>query len=338
MKVVVHCLFLLSLALPVPAAVLSGQVKRLPAGERVEVMAYPFSEQRLQGKTPYHVLVDPEGRFELDLPVGGYFLLARGENMFGYYGRNPVAVPEQGLAGVVIPLVAAVSREPGRPAGASSGLAGRVTWQGRPVAGVAINVYSDMARGFRGLGSGMIGFTDEEGRFRLAVAPGRYYLLARKRNAGAPFGPLEAGDLFGFYPGNPVEVKDGRSTHVVIELVEVPEKAPAADAVIGGTTHISGRVLDEEGRPVAGVRVLLYMDPAMIRQPALVSRVTGADGRYDLSFPKGGRYFLVARDMLGGPPSAGQLYGPYQGAPGGMVQVETGAAIEGVDIVVHRLQ
>lgn len=316
---------------------LTGEVKYLPSGSKVEVFAYPYSEQRLSGETPFHVQVSGEGEFRLDLPSDGYFLLARGDGLFGYYGRNPIAVPEQGLTGIVIPLVSAHPLLPDYQGSVEQGVIGQVRYKGKPVSGVAINVYGDMVRGFKGMGLGLAGPTDSNGQFFLDMPPGDYYILARKRFSGAQRGPLEVGDLFGFYAANPLTITGRGVQKIAIDLVEVPEKALAANVAIGGQTHIIGHVVDDKGEAVSGVRVLLYMDPLMIRQPAMVSRPTEDDGRFELSFPKGGDYYLVARDALGGPPSQGERYGQYQGPQGPLVRVETGGTLN-VRIVVRRLQ
>ena len=56
-----------------------------------------------------------------------------------------------------------------------------------------------------------------------------------------------------------------------------------------------------------------------------------------LSFPKGGHYYLAARDELGGTPAPGELYGRYQGSPDHSVNVETGKLLTGVDIRVEEV-
>ncbi len=41
----------------------------------------------------------------------------------------------------------------------------------------------------------------------------------------------------------------------------------------------------------------------MLNRPEFVSQPTGKDGKFVISFPQGGAYFLAARDMLGGTPA-----------------------------------
>ena len=150
-------------------------------------------------------------------------------------------------------------------------------------------------------------------------------------------GPLDAGDLFGYLPGNPLVLKDGEVARVHIPVIEVPEKVDRHAADLFGNTLIAGRVLDPHGKPVAGVQVLLYDDPMMLNRPLYVSRNTGADGHYQLSFPKGGRYYLAARNVLGGTPSPGELYGRYQGATDHSIVIETGKTLEGIEIEVDEV-
>ncbi|NIS77031.1 MAG: carboxypeptidase regulatory-like domain-containing protein, partial [Deltaproteobacteria bacterium] len=76
-------------------------------------------------------------------------------------------------------------------------------------------------------------------------------------------------------------------------------------------TSISGRVLDADGNPVAGARVHVYTYVQMSERPKYVGERTGADGKYTVSLPKGGTYYLAARNRFGGPPRIGDLYGRY---------------------------
>jgi hypothetical protein len=75
----------------------------------------------------------------------------------------------------------------------------------------------------------------------------------------------------------------------------------------------------------------------MLNRPLYVSQPTGADGRFQLSFPVGGTYYLAARNTLGGTPTPGDLYGRYQGTGGPAIKVETGQAIENLQVVVEEV-
>lgn len=54
---------------------------------------------------------------------------------------------------------------------------------------------------------------------------------------------------------------------------------------------ISGKVVDEQGRPVAGARVFISRSPGPVPDTALV---TGEDGSFTLSAPMAGKYEITS--------------------------------------------
>jgi len=304
----------------------------------VEVAAYPAAGGTLSGPAPYAAAPSMEdGRFELELPTGTYYLLARGEGWFSYYGRNPVTVPEQGLADLNIGLVATAPPPNLAAPFIDSGIAGRVLWEGRPLAGALLYVYTDLTSDLKGMGYVMGGPTDADGYFEVAVPAGTYYVLARKRSGAASVGPLRAGDFAGYFPGNPVRVGAADVVAVTVPMLVVPDKVNNLQGSLFGQTSIRGRIIDHQGAPVAGVRAVLYSDPQMLNRPLYVSAPTTEDGTYVLSFPSGGTYYLAARNTLGGAPGPGDLYGTWDGNPDHALEVAEGAALTGLDIVVEEM-
>jgi hypothetical protein len=304
----------------------------------VEVRAFPAATLSFAGEPPFTSKpTGADGLFALDLPPGGYYLLASGNGWFSYYGRNPLTVSMEGLSGINLLLVPAVTAPPEMPVTIGSGVAGRVLHDGKPVANAIIFVYPDLSAQFKGFGLGMSAPTDEKGHFEAPLPAGSYYLVARVRHGGALTGPLQAGDLFGFLPGNPVTVGAGAVTKVTVPVIAVPEKASRHAATMFGQTRISGKIVDRGGKPLAGLQALLYSDDAMLNRPLYVSPVTGDDGLFHLSFPTGGTFYLAARSSLGGTPAPGDLYGRYQGATGPALKIETGQSLEGVQIVVETV-
>jgi hypothetical protein len=200
-----------------------------------------------------------------------------------------------------------------------------------------VAVYPDLSSQLKGLGLGMSAPTDAQGYFELSLGSGTYYLVVRVRQNGQMAGPLKAGDLFGYLPGNPLVADEGELARVHIPLIEVPEKVERHAASLFGNTLVSGRVLDKDRRPVAGLQVLLYDDAMMLNRPLYVSQKTAADGSYQLSFPRGGHYYLAARNELGGTPAPGELYGRYQGSPDHSIKIETGKTLTDVEIVVNEV-
>ncbi len=324
---------------PAFAATVSGKVtvKALPAaGVRVE--AYPVGGSTLTGPAPYRSNVSTgDGLFALELPPGTYYFLARGDELFAYYGRNPVTVPAAGLAEMNLGLVSRHPPAPGREPQTATGLLGRVGTGEGPLTGAVIYVYTDLTSDLKGMGLAMTAPTDAQGIFEVQLPPGTYYLVARQRRSGGFAGPLQAGDYIGYYPENPVRVTEGEVIRVAIPMLEVPEKVDRLAASLFGQTSIHGRIVDRQGRPVQGVRAFLYDDPQMLNRPLYVSQPTGEDGTFVLSFPRGGDYYLSARNALGGAPAPGELFGTYDAAADHVVRVETGQALTGIEIVVEEM-
>jgi len=150
-------------------------------------------------------------------------------------------------------------------------------------------------------------------------------------------GPLRSGDYSGYAPENPVRVSSGRVTLLSIPVLEVPEKIDLLSNSLFGQTSLHGQVLNQAGQPVAGIRVVLYSDAQMFNRPGYVSQPTDAEGRFVLSFPHGGTYYLAARQQLGGAPAPGELYGTYDGTPDHSLKIETGEQKEGVMIRVEEM-
>lgn len=305
----------------------------------IEVDAYPVTTSTLVGPAPFRSAVTAtDGLFRLALPPGEYYLLARGDGHFCYYGRNPVAIPGEGLSGLNLGLVAAQAGAPRREAGIAEGVAGYLLHEGQPLAGAVVQVYTDLASRLKGMGYAMGGPTDEDGYFEVPLPAGTYYLLARLRQGGGGMtGPLRAGDFIGYYAGNPLRVEEGRVGRIAIPMLEVPEKVDRLAGTLFGQTAVRGRILRRDGSPVAGVRAILYSDPQMLNRPLYVSQPTAADGTFVLSFPQGGTYYLAARNTLGGAPSPGDLYGTFDGSPDHALQVADGEQKSGIEIVVEEM-
>ena len=314
------------------ATVISG------ATAGVVVMAYPAEVLAFDGPAPHaSETTADDGLFSLKLPGGRYYLFAEGKQLSAFYGRNPITVPEEGLTDVNLLLTPDNLSEPQESTTLETGVVGTVSLDGQPVQGAIVTVYPDLSSQLKGMGLGMAAPSDEKGYFELPLAVGTYYLVVRVRKSGQMAGPLKAGDLFGYLAGNPLVIKEGAPARVHIPVIEVPAKVSRHSANLFGNTSVSGRVLDQKGDPVAGLQVLLYEDSMMLTRPHYVSQKTDADGSYQLSFPKGGHYYLAARDKLGGPPAPGELYGRYQGTPDNSIEIETGKNLEDVDIVVDEV-
>jgi len=273
----------------------------------------------------------------MEIPEGQYYLFASGADRFAYYGRNPISVPEGGLDNVNL-LMEPTNLPVPQPEGlVKTGVSGIVTHDGEPVSGAILMVYTDLSSQLKGMGLGMSSPTAADGTFEFPLPEGRYYLVVRVRQDGAFAGPLKSGDLFGYLPGNPLPVQDGEVASVHIPVIMVPEKVERYASKLFGNTTIAGRIIDANGKPIAGLKALLYDDPMMLNRPLYVSQPTGADGTFVLSFPNGGTYYLAARNVLGGTPSPGELYGRYQGSKDHSVEIAKGKTLKDVEIRVEEV-
>ena len=179
-----------------------------------------------------------------------------------------------------------------------------------------------------------------EGGFSLALPPGKYFLVLRKREGGEAVGPVRTGDFHSEVIG-PVTVRAGEpiirdivALRKLGETKDLPSATPAPSSI-----GIRGTITDSDGKPVKGARLHAYTYPQMSERPKYVSEETGADGRYVLFFPEGGTFYLAARTRFGGPPKIGELYGRYDDGtiePSG-IHVKNDEIVEHVDITVHKI-
>ncbi len=177
-----------------------------------------------------------DGAFQLDLPPGAYYLVARKRtaggvagplrkgDAFGYYAANPVTVAPGRFSRVAIPVTGLRLRNVPAWSGeyaAAAFIEGRILGRdGRPRRGVYAAIYDNPD--LLGRPVFLSGATDDDGRFRLPVpVPGTYFLGARNSYGGSPV----PGDLYGRYEGTPdhsVAVRDGsRLTGIDIVVDEV---------------------------------------------------------------------------------------------------------------------
>lgn len=276
-----------------------------------------------------------DGTYQLELPPGNYYLTARDFDglpspgkLFCYYSGAPVTVREGAFTNVGFNLIR-IPEEAPPVTGASSGIRGEISFQGELLPRVYLYVYKDGRDGFKG--PGYVIQPVEKGTFRLRLPPGEYYLLARKRGKGGQFGPIETGDYFNYYYGNPVRIEAGQTREIKLETITrlsmLEEGSPLP------FRGVRGQVLDAGGQPVAGVHVFGYRAAAMTGTPAVFSAATAHDGRYELSLPDDGPFYLLAREAFGGPAEDGELYGRLEGHA---VRLDTQHPVREVTIHVEK--
>ncbi|TLM65681.1 MAG: carboxypeptidase regulatory-like domain-containing protein [Deltaproteobacteria bacterium] len=252
-----------------------------------------------------------DGTYKLELPPGSYYLTARDGsgplrpgNYFCYYSGAPVQVNAGGYRNVGFNLIR-VPQEAAAEKAPRSGIRGEISYQDAPLPRAYLYVYQDAEKGFKG--PGYLIQPVEKGTFRLNLPPGKYWLLARKRLRGGQFGPIETGDYFNYYHGNPVTIAAGEVREIRIETItrlSMLEDDPNAPFV-----GVRGRIVDAAGKPAARLHVFAYRQAEMAGTPEFFSAPTGADGRFELALPEGGPYFLLARQEFGGPAGESELYG-----------------------------
>ncbi len=286
--------------------------------EGLVVRAYPYRQGTfgpLTGERPAAATsTATDGTYALPLPPGRYVveghLKAEGRSgpgpepgdLYCLYAGSPVVVTPGAWTAVGLNLVR-VPRETREP-GERSRIEGRITFQGAPVERCYLYFYRDASSAFRGPALRLQPV--RTGSFRVRLPPGTYFLVARKRARGGPYGPIEVGDRFNFYPRNPVRVGPGEVVRVEIPLVERLSQLEEDPAAYRG---IRVRVEGPDGSPRAGYYVLGYGSPARTGPPLATSTPTDASGEAVVPLAPGIRAFLRARRSLGGPLGEGESFG-----------------------------
>jgi hypothetical protein len=184
--------------------------------------------------------------------------------------------------------------------------------------------------------------TDTQGKFKISLPAGTYYIAAIQRQNHERLGPPAADDYF--YASNDSKgrlreyvVKQGRTTSIGI----IKGVAPAKSSYIAyrrDMTGIEGTVRDKDGKPVERALVIAYDNPAMQGPPLFSSPRTGSDGKYLLGVEKGGSFYLKARDVYGGgKPQVGGFLGVLGSAeePEAVV-VKTKEVTRNINITIDR--
>lgn len=184
--------------------------------------------------------------------------------------------------------------------------------------------------------------TDSDGNYSIQLPPGKYFLVARMRKTGEIAGPLEVGDIKSEVIGPIIVKENGETIKTNIKVFE--KRGESKDIAIEGDkrekkTVISGYIFDADGKPVQNARVHVYDHVQMSERPKFVSTPTGPDGKYSIALPKGGTYYLAARDKFGGPPKVGDLYGRYDKGTiePSAVSIRDNETLQNINITVHRV-
>lgn len=192
---------------------------------------------------------------------------------------------------------------------------------------------------------GIVGITDHlshgsdnDGDYKLDLPPGRYYVVARKRQSGANFGPLKPGDLYDHTLGRKaIVVKKGKYLRCDFKLRRLTEPLFFQGLSVSERVTnqgITGRLLDENGVHIPGTFAMAYKDDDMYRLPDFASTVSDDDGNYTIYLPKGGRYWIAARTYSMRVPDQGEPFGRYEGSDDHSVVVKDDEFLKDIDITL----
>ena len=290
-------------------------------------------------QTEYSAVAAADDTAVLVLPAGFYYLSARSADgsVFGYYGPSPVEVRRgekltvsiRGQEGNEPPVVKNSGSDHG-------GVEGVVATERGPLEGAVVAFYLDATSQFRGPAYIEVE-SDAGGRFSASVSAGRYFLVVRKRSvAGGRFGPLSAGDHFGYYAYNPLVLRAGERATVRLAAVEVLRRT-GWEEPSALRTRLAGIVRDRRGRPLSGYRVFLHFRPEMLGRPDFVSAGSGSDGSFEIWAERAGTFYLGAREEIGQARIEGEAIGYYTGSPDHSITVGMdGREMTGLDVVVGQ--
>lgn len=316
------------------------------------VHAYPEAGDGFRGEGMTYSVTGRDGTFSMNLAPGRYFLVVKAPDpldpgsepgpggFFGYYGGNPVAVTKGEWTESNIQAVSPSPPDRGPEEGLEGALLrGVVTGPDGPVEGAAVYVYPDSSSEFRGPGlmgprGAVPGGTGPDGSFEIELPPSRFYVVASKRKNGAALGPLGAGDLYGYYDGNPLDLKNGQWTAVTISMVEKVRETVKKPS--RGRSGISGVIRDASGNVPEGVYAFASTELNVTGgMPPFRSHPVGPDGEYFIDTRGGGAYYVGARTGYGGPPLPGESYGLYGEGEPVPVDVPEGMVTGNIDITVE---
>lgn len=256
-----------------------------------------------------------DGTYEFVVPEGKYYLVALKKHkerkdyipqigdFYCFYSGAPVEVVAGGISYVGFNLIKVKSTGKDRITKSESGIYGKVLFEEKPLQKCYIYIYKDFKGGFRG--PAFITYPSVDGSFKISLPPGKYYVMARKRQKGGMYGPVEEGDYFNFFYGNPLVVKKGTYKYVEIETVKRLSQLEEGT----GFAQVKGIVVDSaKNKPVSGLFVLFYQNKNMQGKPLYISGRTSSTGEFSIKLPKG-VYYVTARESIGGPPVSNEWYG-----------------------------
>lgn len=308
------------------------------------------------------------GEYTLDLAEGRYYFTATGASgtapLYSFHGLNPITVTDELLW---LPFFTSPETKATCEDG-FQGIGGTLTFKGQRLQSGSVSVYTLEDEPFRGMGV-LTNTIEKDSPFWFDLEPGMYVVMARQRQDSNAIGPLKKGDLFCYSSANPITVSPAKSCTVELAcyprdninaFLEKSETDPrgkkerqrrsasleSASMQATATTQnnsrfsiIAGRVTDLDGVPRPDLFVSAYpADDLFLFQMYIVRfksnfiARTDRNGIFRLEVPAG-PYYLVARERVGEAPISGEYYGLYEGSPNHSLKVESGMAINNLQII-----
>lgn len=337
----------------------------------VEVRAYRSYEDLQHNKNATTSKKgEKPGQYTLNIPKGQYYFTASGQtgstHLFSYHGLNPIRVSDDNLW---LPFFAVPQTKTTCTDG-FQGIGGTISFNGKPVNSGSISAYTLTDEPFRGMGV-LTNTIGDDASFWFDLEPGKYVVIARQRQDNSAIGPLKKGDLFCYSSANPITVNPAKSCSIALscyprddiesflnQTAEDPrgkreEKRRTASletASIKETTGkntqfsiIAGRVTDSNNMPIPNLFVSAYTADDLFLFQMYIVRFksdfiarTDTNGMFRVEMPPGS-YYLVARERVGEAPIAGEYYGIYEGTPNHSLSIESGSAINGLQIIAEPI-
>jgi hypothetical protein len=300
---------------------------------------------------------DKQGLYKFQLSQGKYYFTAKGnkegKEFFAYHGNNPIKVETENIW---LTFMANEIKPPAYSDGNTS-LRGIVTYKESPVKDAYITLYTPETKKFKGVGYRTESI-NTDGTFNISLPAGKYIVIAKKKRNGKKIRPLKKGDLFCYYPQNPVEVKLDKVVYIEVpcypkgDRSSFTETPPIKSNDFITVEHlddnpkfgIKGTVIDLEGNPVAGIFVLAYRSKeSVFLMRNLSNRTeymceTDREGNYFIPIDSDGDYYIVARNSVGGSPKSGDIYGLYEGNATHSVTFKNGQVIKNINIIVGKVK
>lgn len=131
--------------------------------------------------------------------------------------------------------------------------------------------------------------TDATGTFRMVLAPGTYWLVARLKK-GEEYGPLMPGDK---HSGEPVmlDLAAGREAAMNFTVADLKDATRMHSKDRERLVKISGRITDGNGAPITKAYAFAHRNGSVDGIPDSVSAWVDAEGRYVL-YLLPGKYFI----------------------------------------------